>query len=412
MILAAGANPSIDLEGEEAVDIYLCDFSRQTLRGEDREADINYDTWPDHWTRRRDAEHPAFVKIAIAGDQPVNDAAPGASQRWLQIELDGGAAAALSPTLDVSPRFTYLVECRVRAAGLKHNEVYCSVSFFDEDHQLLEQHDSPRRRDAGDWRDLRISPFTPQNPAVRHAVIGLHVVPTGKEDLTGTVMFDDVRLARLPRMALTANSPHHVYTEPSSILLTCDVSGVREPTPELHLRLFDVFGRMVDDERRQMAGELIERHASGAAAAHTQTYAGALEWKPKIREPGFYRAQARMRTQQGVIHLRSLTFVVIRPTPHRDLSRGPQGGQFGWSLPRGEEVLPLEAMASLTGYAGVQWVKLPAWFDAQDQNYADRLVRFVDRVEQDGVTVVGVLDEPPASARPLFGNDRSLPIAS
>lgn len=417
LILATGPTPSIDMEGEEAVDVYYCDFAQQMLDGESREADINFDGWPDHWTRRLDRQHPRYVKIAIAGNghephspgTPAGTARPAgepASGRWLQVDLDGGAAAAFTPSLDVSPRFTYLVEGRLRTVGLRHDAAYYSISFFDADDRLLERRES--RRVQGDaWRSVRIGPFTPHSPGACKARIGLHVSPTEMADLTGTAMFADVRLARLPRMALTANSPHHVYTEAESIVLTCEVSGVRESAPELRLRLYDVFDQLVDEERRRLTAEPIERPALGAEA-HGLTYAGSLSWTPRIATTGYYRAEAEMRTQQGVIHLRWLTLAVVAPTPKREVEEG----LFGWSLPGGEEPLSLEAFSSLASVAGVQWVKLPVWFDADDLPYAERLARFVDRVEQDGITMVGVLDQPPPEARAMFGGEATSPIAS
>ena len=41
---------------EEAVDVYRCDFVRQAMNGVEESVDVNYDAWPDHWTRRRDRQ--------------------------------------------------------------------------------------------------------------------------------------------------------------------------------------------------------------------------------------------------------------------------------------------------------------------------------------------------------------------
>ncbi len=410
-ILSLPPAASIDLEAPEAVEIYRCDFTHQQLAGEVRPADVNYDTWPDHWTRRRDKNHPAFLKIGIvSGD--IADVRPVADSphepRWLRVGLDGGAAAVYSPAVEVSPHFAYRLEVRLRTRDLRHDEVYCSLTFHDAQERPLERYESPRLRRADDWSIVQIGPLAPRSDDVRRAVVGLHVAPTAKADLTGAVGFDDIRLARLPRVTFTANSPHHVYTDPQAIILTCQTSGASEPDPGFRLRVYDINGQVVDESSQRIGGKPIAPAGDAAAGA---AYAGALRWSPRITEPGYYRAEAEMHTRQGVAHRRSLSLAVVRE-PQSHGMRAMTSGAFGWSLPPGNDPLPLEALASLTLQAGVQWVKLPAWFPAQDQDRGDRLAKFVDRVEQAGVTVVGVLDQPPPEDRPLFKDEGPLVIAS
>jgi hypothetical protein len=429
LILAAEPSASIDLGGLEAVEVYRCDFQKQTIAGDEQAADVNYDAWPDHWTRRRDANHPTYVKIAIAGDDdnasseaagpspPIsNDSAAASSQspdsripRWLQIDMNGGAAAAFTPTLEVSPRFTYLVEAQLRLNNVRHDEAYVTVSFYDKQQRLLENYESVRLRDGGAWQRVQVGPLTPRSDKIHMAVIGVHVTPTEQADLHATVCFADLRMARLPRMSLTANSPHHVYSEAQPISLSCEISGVREPDPEIHLRVSDVWGRPVDECIRRLPSVVVERDPAGAESSPT-TYAGVVAWKPNIVEPGFYRVEAEMRMQNGVAHRRELTLAVVREHLARLASRSG-AGEFGWSLPRGRTPLSVEEQASLVTMAGLQWVKLPVWFSEQHADEADRLARFVERVEQAGVTVVGVLDQPPPEARRVFGDENPLPIA-
>ena len=57
-------------------------------------------------------------------------------------------------------------------------------------------------------------------------MIGLHVRRGARGDLQGRVAFEDVWLARLPRMTLISNSKYNVYTDPSDVRVTCSLSGI------------------------------------------------------------------------------------------------------------------------------------------------------------------------------------------
>jgi hypothetical protein len=415
LILAADPGASIDLEIQEAFDVYRCDFTHQIVSAETRDADINYDGWPDDWKRRRGRGFPTYIKIGIVGEAPPpaetsGSASAAAAQRWLRVDLDGGAASVFAPPQEVSPRFAYVLEGRLRTDGLVNDVAYYSIAFYDANDRLLEQYDSPRIRTAGEWRTVSIGPLAPRSEQVRKAVIGLHVAPGEPGDLRGSACFDDLRLARLPRMSLTANRVHHVYDNPEEIVVNYEASGVREPNPLLTLRVYDVFGKVVDEDVRQFIAQPSTR-PSGRAAGDNITYSGSATWTPRITEPGYYRVDAELGTQQGGAQRRSLSLAVIAAEKLPTASfKGP--GQFGWCLPHDGDPLPLEALASLATLSGVQWVKLPAWFNADDKVLGDRLARFVERVEQDGVTVVGVLDRPPVESQLVFTDEEEIPVAS
>ena len=72
-----------------AVEIYHCDF-------DPAEFDRDQDSWPKGWQRRAGSGFPHYVDIAL-----VDAPSPG-NDRCLRIELDGGAATAYGPRVDVS----------------------------------------------------------------------------------------------------------------------------------------------------------------------------------------------------------------------------------------------------------------------------------------------------------------------
>ena len=82
LILSAQATAS-DVRHPDAVPVFRCQF------GDDW--DVNYDGWPDRWVRKTGAGYPQYVNIAIQDD------ATSVGHKCLQIDLDGAAAAIVSP---------------------------------------------------------------------------------------------------------------------------------------------------------------------------------------------------------------------------------------------------------------------------------------------------------------------------
>ena len=146
----------------DVVDIFRCDF--------EADADVNFDRWPDQWTRLRDRGHPAFLPIEIAGD----NAAVG--KRCLRIQLNGGEASVYSPKIEVSPHFSYVLGGFVRTEGLKNDVAYCQVAFYDGNDKMLHRHRTgaldPRR-----WEQFLSDPIAVEHQSVKYAIVELHLEP-------------------------------------------------------------------------------------------------------------------------------------------------------------------------------------------------------------------------------------------
>src|SRR5687768_4915372 len=101
IVSALGGAPT-DAAVEHAVEIYRCDFGPAV--------DRNYDGWPDGWTRRRGGDYYEFLKIALDADP--------SGQHSLRVGLNGGAAAVSSPPVEISARFSYILEIDIRTLGV------------------------------------------------------------------------------------------------------------------------------------------------------------------------------------------------------------------------------------------------------------------------------------------------------
>ena len=146
----------------------------------ERAADMNYDGWPDNWTRRRGKGFPPYVEIRIV--ENVSDA-PGPGQA-LRIQLDGGGGIAYSPVIEISSRFTYVFEGKIRTRGLTPQ---CGVLLsrvlrpgtdtrrdvhVRKTHLQLALADSSYR--TTDSPAVRSSPGGDWSPSGTHAAVGPH----------------------------------------------------------------------------------------------------------------------------------------------------------------------------------------------------------------------------------------------
>lgn len=405
LFLVTTPDAPMDAGHPEAVEVFQCDFGEST--------DVNHDGWPDHWERRRGPGYPTYLEIGIRERSSVGD-------RCLRVELNGGAAALFSPPIAVNPMFSYVLEASVKTAGLKHNAAYLSVTFYDAQRKPLAiSRKSKRLSGNSDSTRLRVGPISPDSDRAALAVVGLHLTPQDSGfDLRGAAEFESVSLSRLPRMTLRTNSPHNVYTDPEEIEATCGLSGIQERDPLITFELLDRSHNALATKDIRLDGEAATRNqlrpsrrgekedVPDTEAAGTG-YVGEVSWKPPITNYGFYRVRARMVGTSGVLHERVVTLAVVRPQPT------PSGGEFGWSLPHGDDVLSLNELSSLLALSGVNWVKFPVWYDEAEDARAEALAHFAERLSTRRIELVGLLDQPPPESRKMFSdNDEHLPAAS
>jgi hypothetical protein len=196
IVATLGAAP-IDARYPQAVEVYSCGFERGT--------DRNYDGWPDDWTRRRGPGYPHYLQVQIS-QEPSPE-----GEQCLRMALDGGAALAQSPVIDIEPAASYVLEAYIRTQSLVHDEAQLAVTFLDANRQTLETVRLPGVRDATDWRKVRLGPVATNHATARYAVIVLSVGPVDGEDLRGAALFDDLWFGRLPRMSVRTNRPFNVF---------------------------------------------------------------------------------------------------------------------------------------------------------------------------------------------------------
>lgn len=397
LILAAPSPASIDQRYSETV--YETDFGESS--------DTNYDNWPDDWTRRRGPGFPHYVDIRI------EDAEQGQSEHapCLRVELNGGGATAYSPPIEIDPLLNYIFQGRIKAQGLTHDVAYFTVSFFDKERTHKETYTSRKLTDTPGWQVLRIGPLIPENRKAKLAVIGVHVVPTLQSDLTGTVMFDDLRLARLPHMTLDASQPDNLYTKPCQTEVTCTISGIEKHDVSVLFELLDVKNRVLSSARLELAkqphstrnqsghGGVLPEQSTSRSRSRKDT--GYVAWHPQLPGYGFFTVRASLLSESKMMLQRTTSLSVLRNASHQ------QNNEFGWSLEKHRHMLTDEALVSLLKIANASWVKYPLWYDPEKVGpEGDRIAKLIERFSAENFEVIGVLDEPPKHmCQPLWNKE-------
>src|SRR5208282_106372 len=105
MLLALGAETRAEVHYPGASAVFQCTF--------DSSGDEDLYGWPPGWTRRHGPGYPRYVHMR------VDDNRPPAGGHSLQVDLDGGAATAYSPSVSVNPGVLYVLEGYVETSGLK-----------------------------------------------------------------------------------------------------------------------------------------------------------------------------------------------------------------------------------------------------------------------------------------------------
>ncbi|HEX7448927.1 MAG TPA: NEW3 domain-containing protein [Pirellulales bacterium] len=390
LILTAGWAAPLVSRHPDAVPLYHCGF--------EQDADEDYDNWPDGWSRRRGPGYPHYVPVRITGDE----AAEG--KRSLRINLDGGAAMAYSPPVPIDPGHDYVLGGQLKTQRLVHDRAFVSIVFLDAQQQPLEAAASEKLRQTQNWTAVRIGPVHCASPDARFAMIALAVEPEGdQQDLVGAALFDEVWLAQVPRMTLEVPGQHLLYSVGDPIEVICSVSGYRTSPPAVELELRDAFGTPIESRELSLVAESAPDSDTSHDTGESTTKTGLphqmaqARWRLPVSQPGFYRLRLTVPGSDGLLEVRDLPLAVIEPVSK------PLDGEFGWSLPRGEGELPMAALAQWAGHAGIHWLKFPLWYDEGDRQRVEAVTWLADRLNAQGINLVGLLADPPPETRRALG---------
>ncbi|MDX1962965.1 MAG: hypothetical protein SFX18_07420 [Pirellulales bacterium] len=448
---------------EEAVPVFTCDFGEAWDQNYDQWPDrwtrVTSSIYPHYLPVKivpevpnTDAEADAAALLAAtsvpSSPEATSTVPPAPAGYVLRIELDGGGALVQSPFIPIVAEFTYMLEANLRTAGLRQSAAFVSITYFDAKRQPVESMRSPPLVLVENWHTVRIATGSPPRAGVTHAVIGLHLEPLPGQagDLRGQADFAELWLGRLPRITLTANRPNLIYLDAERPEIICRASGLNQSSAKVVFELLDHQSRQMQElvelelkpernnqEYSSPQKKLFPPQAPLGAPLHTgmnpsplqksshppvtevdpghpqtpsvavgalanpgekqQVFSGQVTWKPPITQPGFYKVRVQMPGELGSVTLRELTLVLMNSKP------AVSGGEFGWSLPRGEAGISFGELADLAGNSGISWLKLPVWNAANQPGREEQILWLAERLGLKKIEMVAMLTDPPDTVR-------------
>ncbi len=399
VVLLGVANDTLALEHT----VLFCDF--------EQEWDVNYDRLPDHWTR--DHRYPRYVPAYTEPTEVSGEA--------LAIRLNGGGAIFYSPPFPVHHQFEYEVRADVSTTGLSRNRAFLSLRFLKAAGQnpgeIPPEDVTESRRLNGevDWIEVTVTPTSPREE-MRFAVVGLHLEPEGRSDLEGVASFDNVRVDLRPRIELAVSAPWGIYEESDEISIHCQAFGLMQEDLPLKFKIVD-FSRDTAQAHETplitrtvgVAPEVLQQLVPASLATETavravepalntkKVFQGSGSWNVGRLPPGFYRVVAEIELPDSDYSLRRETGLTVL----QNAKASPRGG-FTWSLPQGTDPVPLRELPSFLSRMGINAVKLPMWRARREAESEDELAWLVDRLLDQQINVIGVLDQPPDEVKALL----------
>ncbi len=373
--------------------------------------DLNYDGWPDGWTRRRGPRYPHFVEMTIQSD--------AAGGRYFSVQLDGGAAAAFSPHVAIDAFHGYVLRLELRTRDLKRDDCWVNVIFRNAAGQTVGERSSERFTGTRPWTAIELSSLMPPQGAVE-AIVGLHVEPREEPgDITGGADFRGLVLQRFPRLDVSTAAPFQLHRVGESVNAACRVCGILDapsiafpaadtsPPLRLQWQLFNVAGQELgrfeqpvttaaNGSPAGLVGSLLNTSASTENTGDAYT-GDAYTWSPGVLPPGFYRLRATLSYQQRAITHEETTLAVLAKLPRSS------EGNFCWTLPSASDRARLAELEPLLREAGVQRLKMPLWLDSSDDRELDRMAIAIQRLGGMGIEVTGLMADPPASLQEKLG---------
>ncbi|MCA9193619.1 MAG: hypothetical protein KDB03_17730 [Planctomycetales bacterium] len=432
-----------DLEAEK---LYFWDFQR--------DSDRDFNQFPDGWQRRRDRQHPAYVGMSIIARNPaMTDAVLEAqgtlsrlwnaweSKEWnpgyipevtprglsklldefvldncLEISMNGGSAEIISPAFDIDPRFTYALKVAIQSEDLIGRDARAELRLYDDLDQFVFSVSTPEVTGNTNWT-LLASPVSSNKEQARPRFGRVHLIVESKDPqrVYGKARFDNVSVLRLPNLSLQSDLHRQIATPNEEFRTICNVRGVAELKSEVRFQLLDYQNRLIVEEslpliesdftpnrnsREEQTGKpsAEQPHYIVKKKFESHVFDAQAVWNLTLKQPGLYKV--RVYLGEELAESQQSTILLAAMEKEEIASAGP----FGWSIPTIESPGLLELIPDLASEFGAGWIKLPVWLPKNDLKYSDQLVRCIERLRNQNVNCVGIIDEPPAEDRILFGD--------
>jgi hypothetical protein len=411
--------------------------------------DIKGSGWPDKWTRRTGIEYPKYLEIKIS-KAASSDEERREIDRWrrlyaqaklglerrtvpwnitperippeldelleatilnpfLEIRMDGGKAEISSPFLMIEPDSVYGIRCSILAECESRDfEATAVLRICDPQRSVLYEQTTTAVDHSKGWVTVSADTQYPYNKEISYAQVALLVTPKSPDAFRGRFCFDSVNVTRSPRLSLNVDKPSRIYRVGETINVDCNAIGMATLQNQVELVLRDQDGATLASSVRQLergdnanpSSPVFVTTNTSDKSLNKKYTSGHTTWTLPELEPGYYEIQTQL--QRSVKRNSSLKQqIVVLP---RDSSY-IINNQLGWALKddtRPYEVLETDLLVEVLREAGIGRLKIPIWANSREPVQLEKLLSRLERIQNAGITAVGVIASPPTSLRSLF----------
>lgn len=453
----------------------------------ERPEDKNFDGYPDGWTRRRDIQHPPYVPIKIVAHNPdalettrafdrfmlrpweqartkigsLPPLPPSAADllvdRYLRIQLDGGAAMLQSPLIPFDSSFRYQLSGRLFTDGLRHNHAYAELVFLNAAGELIRSVRSETFSGTQPWTNWKTE-MAASPPGATTLAIRLHLSPQqwGQDrDIYGVAGFDDLAVMQVPQVRVDTDRRLAVYRAGEQPSIKMVVLGLKDPSNLARFVVVDSEGREIDRKEQAFLIEKVSISSDGTTEREEQSAVKAgsrpaledavrpvpekdngtltskqqqqsdkawlnpkdegsviaklqetpvaveieatAQWRLPSLPPGFYFIRSGL-IENGREWLRTETTLAVLS----DLSIQSSSGPFGWTLPEGVGNVELKTVPDWLKESGVFQLKYPLWIEPDNRVALDNAAWLTERLKEEEIRCIGLLANPPPSIQAII----------
>lgn len=368
---------------------------------DDAHDDRDYDRQPDEWTRRKGLQFPEHVLTRLDPTTGSGD------KQSLKFELNGGQAAYYSPLIRIADVPAIILHAQIRTEGMKYDAAVVSLSFLDPQRKRVRRAVSrPVTGTHSEWVNVEVGPI-PVTENVRFLVIGCHISGLDQHDVAGNAWFDSLWVGSLPDLKLQTPGNRHYfqYSEPIAIDVSVPFAGAGKSC-DLQVSIEDEQGQVCHQEAQKILPVSPAAAATSDPAAlpadpsaRPTKPAPEMHWELPALPIGFYRVRARV--ERGSVRLLEKTTTLCVRSPSVS---GRVDGEFGWSMSAGAGEASWPILADLAADSGLNWLKLPLWQSAHAELTltAPPTGLLLDSLDQRGLKIVGLLNDPPGQLTDKF----------
>ncbi len=410
-------------------------FSAEFQRNQDKNADRQ----PDGWTRRKDREHPSFIRAGInARDM---DAAKKAKetelmlaklyQAWttkswnpnyipevvpphlsalvdktilndcFEVRVDGGAFEYASPRFDLDTRYDYMLQSELDCRDLTSHQAQVELRIYQRNGTFINSYSTPSVSQTQSWQTAKSDVISIPGDGVVRGEIVISVKQTRSQFGRGVARFDNIQLQRMPTLTIKSTAPNNISTPGVAVDFSCFAAGLSANTKSIQLEINDIDGNILRKDSRPLLRQEDATIPSGRFSSTTKVKSSSKSEKSfaifshTFDRPGLYHVQAKVGNSRREVMIAVLDTVAIEKSP------------FGLSLPGLVKIKEVPDLISLAQSTQIGWIKVPIWYDEQDLNSSKAALNLLKALRAQGVKTIGVLDGPPVSQYTLFEDDPS-----